>query len=110
MLDVYEAMTTLRAVRRLRPDPVSDQALGRILHAATCAPTGGNRQPWRAIVVKDRAKMAALGKLYAERWRTFVEQYQAVMNALPEAQRRFLSRNIAAGDYLASHFADVPVL
>ena len=109
-LDVYEAMTTLRAVRRLRPDPISDEALARILHAATCAPTGGNRQPWRAIVVKDRGKMAALGKLYAERWRGFVAQYQAVMNGLPEAHRGFLARNIAAGDHLAERFGDVPVL
>ena len=52
---VYEAMSTLRAVRRLRPDPVPDDVLRRVLEAASWAPTGGNAQPWRVIAVRDRA-------------------------------------------------------
>jgi nitroreductase len=46
---VYEAMRALRAVRRLRPDPVPEPVLSRVLGAATWAPTGGNAQPWRAF-------------------------------------------------------------
>jgi hypothetical protein len=46
-MDVYEAMRTLRAVRRLKPDPIPDDVLPRVLEAATFAPTGGNQQPWR---------------------------------------------------------------
>ena len=52
-IGLYEAMRTLRAVRRLRPDPIPDDVLRRVLEAATWAPTGGNRQAWRVIVVKD---------------------------------------------------------
>src|SRR3990170_6460 len=52
-MGLYAAMSTLRAVRRLRPDPIPDDVLRRVLEAATWAPTGGNRQPWRIIVVKD---------------------------------------------------------
>jgi hypothetical protein len=48
-IGLYEAMRTLRAVRRLRPDPVPNDVLHRVLEAATWAPTGGNRQPWRVI-------------------------------------------------------------
>ena len=54
-IELYEAMRTLRAVRRLRPDPVPDDVLRRVLDAACQAPTGGNRQPFRMIVVRDRA-------------------------------------------------------
>ena len=43
-IDLYEAMQTLRAVRRLRPDPIPEDVLYRVLEAATWAPTGGNRQ------------------------------------------------------------------
>ena len=48
-IDLYEAMRTLRAVRRLRPDPIPDDVLRWVVEAATWAPTGGNRQAWRAI-------------------------------------------------------------
>ena len=67
-MGIYEAMRTLRAVRRLRPDPIPDDVLQRVLEAATWAPTGGNVQPWRIVVVKDRALKVPLGKLYNERW------------------------------------------
>ena len=50
-MGVYEAMRTLKAVRRLKPDPIPDDVLHRVLEAATWAPTGGNRQPWRIIAV-----------------------------------------------------------
>jgi nitroreductase len=55
-IGLYEATRTLRAVRRLRPDPIPDDVLHRVLEAATWAPTGGNRQPWRVIAVKERAR------------------------------------------------------
>ena len=63
-IDLYEAMRTLRAVRRLRPDPIPDDVLYRVLEAASWAPTGGNRQAWRIIVVKDAARKQRLGELY----------------------------------------------
>ena len=67
-IGVYEAMSTLRAVRRLRPDPVPDDVLRRVVEAASWAPTGGNVQPWRVVAVRDPAKKQRLGTLYAERW------------------------------------------
>ena len=44
-MDVFEAIGTQRAMRRLKPDPVSDGDLWTILDAAIKAPSGGNRQP-----------------------------------------------------------------
>ena len=57
-MDLYDAMSTLRAVRRLRPDPIDDEVIERVLTAATWAPTGGNTQPWRIVAVTDPAKKA----------------------------------------------------
>ena len=59
-MDVYEAMSTLRAVRRLKPDPLPEDVLHRILQAAAWAPSGGNVQPWRVVVVRDPEKRLSL--------------------------------------------------
>lgn len=63
-----EAIFSLRAVRRLKPDPIADADLRDILDAAIRAPNGGNAQPWHYIVVKDAAIRAELGELYHEAW------------------------------------------
>ncbi len=110
-MGIYEAMRTLRAVRRLRPDPIPDDVLNRVLEAATWAPTGGNRQPWRIIVVKDRARKERLGSMYAERWAAFSKIYRGAIPASVSAEaRRRTERTLDAGDYLAAHFGDAPAI
>ena len=110
-MGIYEAMRTLRAVRRLRPDAIPDEVLHRVLEAATWAPTGGNAQPWRIVVVKDPALKAALGKLYNQRWIAYAKQYRSAIpaSASPEARAR-AQRTLAAGDYLGVHFGQTPVV
>ncbi|MEM7411816.1 MAG: nitroreductase family protein [Myxococcota bacterium] len=107
---LYEAMRTLRAVRRLRPDPVPDEVLERVLEAASWAPTGGNVQPWRVLVVKDPAKKQALQKLYAARWARYSDQHMAQLEGAPEAVRARTERMFDAGNYLADHFGETPVV
>ena len=51
--DIFEVMSTMRAMRRLKPDPVPDELINKILQAAQWAPSGGNTQRWRFLVVKD---------------------------------------------------------
>ena len=51
-----------RAVRLFTSDPVDDALIERVIRAATFAPSGGNTQPWRFIVVREKATKAALGK------------------------------------------------
>jgi nitroreductase len=109
-MGIYEAMSTLRAVRRLKTDPIPGAVLHRVLEAATWAPTGGNVQPWRVIVVKEPAKKAALGDLYAERWRRYVEAHRRLIaDALDDVKDK-AERMLAAGDYLADHFGEAPVI
>ena len=67
-MELYDAMSTLRAVRRLRSDPIDDEIVQRILTAATWAPTGGNMQPWRIVVVTDADKKQRLEDLYRPHW------------------------------------------
>ena len=111
MTDVglYEAMRTLRAVRRLRPDPIPADVLHRILEAATWAPTGGNVQPWRAIVVREQARKDVLQRLYAEQWTRYVAGHRRLLAAADEAARARAERMLRAGDHLAEHFGAVPV-
>ena len=52
-LDVFEAIHTARALRRLKPDPVPENLITRILDAAIRAPSAGNAQNWAFIVVRD---------------------------------------------------------
>ena len=82
---LFEAMRTTRTVRRLRPDPIPDDVLRRVLEAATHAPSGGNRQPWRFVVVRDAETKRRLADLYRPLWQTFSQAYVAQLNAAPIA-------------------------
>src|SRR5262249_29637888 len=53
--DLFDIIKTTRAMRRLKPDPVPDALIRKILEAGVCAPNGGNTQRWRFLVVKDPA-------------------------------------------------------
>jgi nitroreductase len=60
-VDVFEAIRTRRSIRKYRPEPIPNEKLNMILEAARLAPSAGNRQPWRFIVVQaaDRKKEVA---------------------------------------------------
>src|SRR3989442_50053 len=62
-MPLEEAMTTQRAVRRLKPDPVDDALVLRLIELALKAPSGSNAQNWEFVMVKDRAAKARLGTL-----------------------------------------------
>lgn len=109
-IGVYEAMSTLRAVRRLRPDPVPEDVLHRVLEAATWAPTGGNVQPWRVVVVRDISRKQRLGALYREQWVQYVAARRRALVDVPERVSEKIERMLAAGDHLADHFGDSPVV
>lgn len=58
--DLWEAMSTARSIRRFRPEPIDDAVLTRCLQAATWAPSGGNQQQWRFVVLRSPAAREAL--------------------------------------------------
>jgi nitroreductase len=105
-MDLYEAMGSQRAVRRLRSDPIPEAVITRVLTAASWAPTGGNVQPFRMITVQDRRKLSVLQGLYAQEWASYTQDMRAEGSALPLARQKMLR----AGDYLAAHLGQVPVM
>lgn len=109
-MKLYEAMSTMRAVRKLRPDPIPDEVLARVFEAATWAPTGGNRQPWRMIAVTDAAAKTRLGELYKARWNDYAALHAKGSSGLSDDRRAAEERTLAAGDHLADHMKELPVL
>ena len=67
MMDVYEAVTSRRAVRGFTDRPVPREVLERVLSAAAWAPSGSNLQPWHAYVLTG-APLAELKKRPASAW------------------------------------------
>ena len=109
-MKLYEAMSTMRAVRKLRPDPIPEDVLQRVFEAATWAPTGGNRQPWRMIAVTDTPAKTRLGALYKARWNDYAAMHRKGSSGLSDEARAAEERTLAAGDHLADHMKDLPVL
>src|SRR5690349_13684020 len=87
-MDVYEALYTTRAMRRVRPDPIPAAVQARILDAAIRAPSGGNTQNWRFMLVDDPAVKAKLGPIYrqcmTELWATIYKERLEIANADPD--------------------------
>lgn len=71
VLALFEAMRTARAIRRYRPDPVPDELIDELIRAASWAPSGGNLQPWRVILVTDQDVLDELGPLWRSSWYEF---------------------------------------
>lgn len=67
-MNIGEVMFSQRAIRKLKPDPISDEDIKTILDGASKAPNGANQQPCRFLVIKDRNKISEFGKLYHEAW------------------------------------------
>lgn len=109
-MDLYEAMSTLRAVRRLKPDPIPQAVQERLFAAATWAPSGGNLQQWRLVAVTDPDKKQALEDLYRPHWEAYVPNYEAKMQALPPAAQEATQRALRAGTYLANNMHAAPLI
>ncbi|MEW6523055.1 MAG: nitroreductase family protein [Bacillota bacterium] len=104
-MNVFEAIQNRRSIRRYRPDPVPQDALLRVLDAARLAPSAGNRQPWRFVVVSDASMRREL--VPACRGQQFVGQAPVVIAACAtEAGRKWNQVDLAiAVDHmtLAAH-------
>lgn len=109
-MDLYEAMRCAPTTRRFTEEPVAGETLARALDAARFAPSGGNRQGWRVVVVRDPARRAALADLYLPPWRAYMEQTgMAQVLANPDDfEPAVLRRTRQANDY-AESLAQVPV-
>jgi nitroreductase len=106
-MDLFEAIRTLRAMRRFTSDPVSDDDLWTILEAATMAPSGGNRQPWNFIVIRDPETKRRLADYYLKGWQ---QTYGQIPRPTPDDASSGLGRAYLSAEHLAHHLAETPVL
>ena len=102
-IGLFEAMYTQRAIRYLKSDPVSDDIIEKLIEAASKAPSGGNRQPWRFIVIRDADVKQKLGEYYYQAW---LAAYGPSENPTGGLQRHVRD----SATYLAENMKDVPVL
>ncbi len=98
---------TTRAIRRLRPDPVPQALIRKVVEAGTFGPSGGNRQPWIFVAVTD----SAMREWTATRYREVFDGY--IAPAREAAARPGFSRarrqSMESAIYLAENLASVPV-
>ncbi|MFQ5744637.1 MAG: nitroreductase family protein [Acidobacteriota bacterium] len=113
-IGLFEAMKTMRAIRRFKPDPVPEPLLWRVIEAATMAPNGGNRQVWHFVVVRDPETKRFIQERYHQAFDRYVE---AGTKAMAEGKLRFSEKELGrrmriaqAGLHLANHLGEVPVL
>jgi nitroreductase len=98
-------ISTLRAVRRFQRTPVHAELIDFVLHHATQAASGKNRQPWRFVVIRNEDTRAAVSAWYRSTWRLHADHSQ-LLNGHEEKD----SRQTAASRLLADHLDEAPVL
>jgi nitroreductase len=113
-VDIYEALYTTRAMRRVKPDPIPELVQAKILDAAVRAPSGGNTQNWRFMLVDDAQVKAQLGPLYRDAmtqlWATAYAERIAAARANPdEPASASLLRIVRSSQHLADNFETVPL-
>lgn len=114
-MDVYEALYTTRAMRRVKPDPIPVDVQKRVLDAAVRAPSGGNSQNWRFMLVDDAEVKASIGPIYREclgnLWGTFYKPQVDAAAADPDlgASKSFVKMR-ASAQHLADNFESYPLM
>jgi nitroreductase len=109
-VELYDAMRGAPSTRRFLEDPVDREVLERVLDAARFAPSGGNRQGWRVVVVQEPETRRALRDLYLPHWRAYLEHSGAAqMLARPDEADQARLRMLRSSDEFADRLHEVPV-
>jgi len=107
--DVFEIMGTTRSMRRLKPDPVPDALIRKILEAGACAANGGNTQKWRFLVVKDPEIKKKVAVWYKKAFDEVVGPRYASSPPPPGSDAAKYQRQHSAVQYLTDHYHEAPV-
>ena len=102
-ITLFDALYSQRAIRYFKPDPVPDELIHKLIEAASKAPSGGNRQGWKFLVIRDQATKDVIGDYYEKGW----EAAYGTDNPNPPPIQSHVRRS---ADYLARHMAESPVL
>jgi nitroreductase len=107
--NVFDIMHTTRAMRRLKPDPVADELIVKILNAGLRAANGGNTQTWHFLVVKDQAIKKAVQVWYKKAFEEIVGPRYASSAPPPGSSSDKYHRQHGAVEYLTEHYHEAPV-
>lgn len=107
-MDIYEALYTTRAMRRLKPDPIPYEAQARILDAAIRAPHIG--EGWRFILVDDPEIKSQLAPLYRQGFERMIGGQPEELFAEVIQTDTQMGKTVRSGVHLVNHFAEVPLL
>lgn len=108
-LALFDAIYTTRALRRLKPDPVPEELLTKVLDAAIRAPSGGNAQNWIFLVVRDTEQRRRLGAVYRKASDEVAEIYAARDRPAHLSEAHY-QRLMDGGKYLWEHLGEAPVI
>ncbi|MEM7412370.1 MAG: nitroreductase family protein [Myxococcota bacterium] len=102
---LFECMYNMRAMRRLKPDPVPREMIDQLVEAATRAPSGQNTQRWAFLVITEAEGRTFFGERYRHWFRTLLGDRISELEADTKA-----ARQMGAALYLADHMTEVPLL
>jgi len=102
---LFDVIYSLRAIRRLKPDPIPEDTLRKIVDAGIHAPTGGNRQDWGFIIVRDTELKVFIRNHYRDAQQKF-RASQPPINELPPPRQRAMKASL----YLSDHMHEAPVI
>lgn len=108
-LGLFEAIHNMRAMRRLKTDPVPDELIRQILEAGIAAPNSGNTQKWRFLVVKDPGIKKAVQVFYKRAFDDHVSESYQTRPIPPGSSPDKYARQHKAVAYLTDHFHEAPV-
>jgi nitroreductase len=107
--NLCEIIHTTRAMRRLKPDPVPDELIRKILEAGVCAANGGNTQRWRFLVIKDPKIKRQVQVYYKRAFDEVIGPRYLASAPPPGVTRERYARQHAAVEHLTEHFHEAPV-
>jgi nitroreductase len=108
-IGLFEAIDSARSLRRLKPDPVPEALIDRVLDAAVRAPSAGNAQNWAFLVVCDHEQRRRIGVIY-RKVSAIAAAIYAARGRPPHLSERQFARMLRAGGYLWDHIGEAPVL
>ena len=107
--NVFDIIHTTRTMRRLKPDPVPDELVVKILEAGIKAPNGGNSQTWHFVVVKDVAIKKAVQVIYKRAFDEIISPRYTSSPPPPGSDAAKYKRQHKAVEYLTDHYHEAPV-
>ena len=117
-MDVFEALYTTRAMRRVKEDPVPDNIIQSMIDSAIRAPSGSNRQNWKFLVVTDKNIREKLSNIYRETWDYYINSFlnsakdpgESSLKKQDNKDIETIRRISNSASWLAENYHKVPLL